>query len=135
MLVSIETTSGAVLLNEAPADSLSFRKGNIIPFRVRFLKDGVPFEPPSSATVSVRINAADTYGGNGYASSTFEGVEGTGEEAVCLVKLALTSSALLNAFSDGVAEVAALLEIRWIIGGYTLTSQLVPVTINNTLHS
>lgn len=135
MLVSLETTTGTVLVNEAPADSLSFRKGNVAPFRVRFLREGAPFEPPSSATVSVRLNAADTYGGTGYASSSFEGMEGTGEEAVCLVKLALTGTSLLNAFSDGAAEVSALLEIRWIMGGYTLTSQLVTVTINNTLHA
>ncbi|MEZ0386100.1 MAG: hypothetical protein ACAI34_03465 [Verrucomicrobium sp.] len=134
MLVSLETTSGAILINEAPATLLSFRKGNVAPFRVRFLKDGIPFEPPGPVALSVRLNASGTFGGVGYATGSLEGVEGTGDEAVCLVKLDLSGAPLQNAFSDGAQSVSALLEIRWIMGGYTLTSQLVAAIINNTLH-
>lgn len=134
MLVSLETTTGAVLVNGTPATALTLRKGNVMPFRVQFLRDGVPFEPPSSVALSVRVNAADTYGGTGYATGTLEAVEGTGEEAVCVAKLDLSGQPLANAFSGGAPSVAAQLEIRWSLGGYTLTSDIVPATITQTLH-
>jgi hypothetical protein len=133
MLVSLETTTGAVLRNGAPVESLSFRKGNVIPFRVQMLRDSAPFHPPEEWDIGAKVNALGTFGGPGYATSQYMGVEGTGDEAVCIIRLDFTGSALTNAFSGDAPAVSAHFELSWSEGDYFLTSDIVPAIIRQTL--
>ncbi len=116
-----------------PLDSLDLKRNDNPTINVVFLTNGVQTDLGSGATGQLGIKEAGDYAAGFLASASSWTKTGSGTTAVYSFSVNLNTTQIAAAFgtTDEPAQIPAMLEIEWIVGGAITRSETQAVNLNN----